>query len=73
MSRYLISYVDASGKTYDFGVGVIRADWLNKLNVSTLKRLGEILSADNIQIISVQKLDERKQKRRKATKKVGWK
>lgn len=69
MSRYLVGYVKAREDGVEVGMKVLIADHLNVLCDDTIRQL-----CDNTQqIFAIQKLDERKQKRRKATKKVWYK
>lgn len=69
MSRYLVGYVNAKEDGVEVGLKVLVAEHLNMMCDDTIRQL-----CDNTrQIFYVQKLDERRQKRRKATRKVGWK
>lgn len=73
MSKYLVSVVRPGKDGSEVGMTLLVANHLNILNDYTIRMLCEKEHAEKKQIIAIQKLDERKRKRRKATKKAGWK
>ena len=73
MSKCLVSVVRPCKDGLEVGMTLLVANHLNILNDYTIRNLCEYEEVNKKQILAIQKLDERRRKRRKATKKVWYK